>query len=687
MTENNIWEKYEKKEILGTGAFSNVYKGINKTTGDYVAIKEIDKNKYKSANNINESEIMVKIKNKNSVNLKEVFDTKQYFYIIMELCIYSLDEYLKMKKNLSIDEIKYILNQLNNTFKLLSKENIIHRDLKLSNILLSLDQINKTTIKLSDYGISKIFDDDITNTKNGTPLTMAPEVIKGEFVSIKCDIWSLGIIIYFMYFGEYPYNGNSEYQIIKNMESKKLKEINDIELNDLVNKMLMQDEKKRISWNDYFNHPFFKENDSKENLEKIEESDKDKIELNQNILPHFQMICKKHLKHINFYCINCKSNICELCLNEHKSHKFISFLDIGLTEKEKNQFEKLIKEFNINFNTFSKLKNNIVTLINKMKLNKENSNIYENDSNNNYKQYYIDFFEFVNKKLKSYENLNLIQLNDFENLIYCEHLIQKKDENDELNRQILNCYEKIIKEFPNLEGKKNKIELKENCELYINDEKIDFYFNYQFPQEGSNIIKIICQKPLINTNYMFCNCSTLTLLDLSNFKTNNIINMNCMFYNCSSLISLNLSNVNTINVTDMSWMFCNCSSLNILNLSNFNTINVKNMNSMFYNCSSLKILDLSNFNTDNVLDMSWMFKNCSSLKTLNLSNFNTENVIDMNDMFYECSNLISLNLSNFNNVINVNGMFYNLNPNCIIITNNEKLLNKNDEKYANCFIY
>lgn len=89
-----------------------------------------------------------------------------------------------------------------------------------------------------------------------------------------------------------------------------------------------------------------------------------------------------------------------------------------------------------------------------MKLNKENSNIYENDSNNNYKQYYIDFFEFVNKKLKSYENLNLIQLNDFENLIYCEHLIQKKDENDELNRQILNCYEKIIKEFPNLEGKK-----------------------------------------------------------------------------------------------------------------------------------------------------------------------------------------------------------------------------------------
>ena len=266
--------------------------------------------------------------------------------------------------------------------------------------------------------------------------------------------------------------------------------------------------------------------------------------------------------------------------------------------------------------------------------------------------------------------------------------------NNNFKQRIINSYENWKREnIDEYEWNKDSVkatpneEKIKNSEIYINDEKIDFYFNYQFPQEGSNIIKIICQKPLINTNYMFCNCSSLTLLDLSNFKTNNIINMNCMFYNCSSLISLNLSNVNTINVTDMSWMFCNCSSLNILNLSNFNTINVKNMNSMFYNCSSLKILDLSNFNTDNVLDMSWMFKNCSSLKTLNLSNFNTENVIDMNDMFYECSNLISLNLSNFNNVINVNGMFYNLNPNCIIITNNEKLLNKNDEKYANCFIY
>ncbi len=694
---SNIWEKYEKKDPpIGSGTYGNVYKGIDKNTGNYVAIKEIDKNKYKSEINIilNESEIMKKMENKNSVHLKEIFDTNQYFYIIMDLCIINLDEYLKMRENkLSIEEIKDILIQLNNTFKLLSNENIIHRDLKPSNILLSLDQINKTTFKLSDYGISKILNknNNITKTINGTPLTMAPEVLKGEFTTIKSDIWSLGIIIYFMYFGEYPYNGINEYQIIQNIESnKKLKEINDKELNDLVNKMLIKNEKERISWDDYFNHPFFKENDSEENLlpEKVEQSNENnKRELNQNLLPHFQMICQNHLNHFNSYCVDCKRNICELCLNNHNSHKIIPFLDIGLTETEKNKFDKLIKEFDNNFNTFSTIKNGIVTLINKMKLNKENSTIYENDLKNNYKQYYIDFFEFVNKELKSYENLNLIKLVEFENLGYCEHLIQKKDKNDKLNRQILNCYEGILKEFPNFEGKNNEIELKENCELYINNKKIDFCFNYKFPQEGNNIIKVICINPLINTNYMFCNCSSLTLLDLSNFKTDNNINMSFMFYNCSSLISLNLSKINTVNVTDMSWMFCNCTSLNLLDLSNFNTINVKNMSSMFYNCSSLKTLDLSNFNTNNVIDMSWMFKNCSSLKNLNLSNFNTDNVIDMSDMFCECSNLISLNLAQFNNAININGMFYNINSNCIITTSNKKLLDKNDEKYENCFIY
>ena len=84
-------------------------------------------------------------------------------------------------------------------------------------------------------------------------------------------------------------------------------------------------------------------------------------------------------------------------------------------------------------------------------------------------------------------------------------------------------------------------------------------------------------------------------------------------------------------LTDTSWMFCGCSSLTSLNLSNFNTTNVKSMNGMFYNYYCLTSLNLSNFNTNNVKSMSCMFYGCSSLTSLNLSNFNI--FYNKDDMF------------------------------------------------------
>ena len=158
---------------------------------------------------------------------------------------------------------------------------------------------------------------------------------------------------------------------------------------------------------------------------------------------------------------------------------------------------------------------------------------------------------------------------------------------------------------------------------------------------------------------MFTFCSSLTSLDVSNFNTENVTNMNYMFAGCTSLTSLDLSNFNTANVTNMSDMFSACSSLTSLDLSNFNTANVANMSGMFCACSSLTSLDLSNFNTANVTNMLGMFQDCSSLTSLNLSNFNTANVTNMSSMFGICSSLTSLDLSNFNteNVTNMFGMF------------------------------
>ena len=179
MESKEIWEKYEELGNLGSGTFGNVYKAKNKSTGKYVAIKEIIKSKYNSSEYFSEAEIMEKLKSENSINLIETFETKYFFYIIMELCIFNLEEYMKIRNEpLSIDEIKEILFQLNKILKIMKEKNIIHKDLKLSNILISLEKINKIQIKLSDFGSSNKIKNETSLSKNETPLTKASEVLK-----------------------------------------------------------------------------------------------------------------------------------------------------------------------------------------------------------------------------------------------------------------------------------------------------------------------------------------------------------------------------------------------------------------------------------------------------------------------------------------------------------------------------
>ena len=244
---------------------------------------------------------------------------------------------------------------------------------------------------------------------------------------------------------------------------------------------------------------------------------------------------------------------------------------------------------------------------------------------------------------------------------YITGTIEISDEDINKNIRIINSYEQCVREdkWPIEEEYKNEKEIKENCEIRINDMKIPFTYFYTFKSTGKYTITYSFTNYLTKTNHMFYGCNKLSSLDLSNFNTKNVTNMRSMFGGCSSLKDLNLSNFNTKNVTDMCDMFWLCSSLKDLNLSNFNTKNVYIMAGMFSRCSSLKDINLSNFNTKNVTNMGSMFYGCSSLKDLNLSNFNTQNVSNMYQMFEGCSSLKDLNLSNFNtkNVTNMNGMF------------------------------
>lgn len=153
---------------------------------------------------------------------------------------------------------------------------------------------------------------------------------------------------------------------------------------------------------------------------------------------------------------------------------------------------------------------------------------------------------------------------------------------------------------------------------------------------------------LTNTSYWFYRYPNLmTIVGLTNLKTDNVTNMNSMFRNSYQLTSLDMSGFNTEKVTDMGYMFNGCFGLTTLDLSSFNTENVTNTSGMFANCEGLTSLNLSSFNTPRLQVLQNMFYGCSSLTTLDLSSFNTENATDMHGMFQSCIRLETLDLTNF----------------------------------------
>ena len=356
-------KNYINFQIIRTGNFDNIYKAQRIETGYYVAIREIDKKKY-SINKISkEIEIINNIKCENSISIKEKIDTKEYFYIIMDYCEYNLEEYIENRENpISIEEIKYILLQLNNIFKIMNNKGIIHNNLKPNNILISHERINKSIIKLSNYCSFSIDIDNSMNTFN-IPLTISPEKLNDEEDLSKSDLWSIGIIIYYMYFKQYPYNGQNELMLLENCKSgKKLEIIENEELNDLMNKLLKINVNERISWNEYFNHSFFK--DEKEEINK---KLKEKINILENEL--------KEIKNQNNYLLQQNINLNPFKNNFKtlSNHKDIIFhLDklndgrliscsrdciLNIYKKNSYELQLSIKEHSIAIASFTELNN------------------------------------------------------------------------------------------------------------------------------------------------------------------------------------------------------------------------------------------------------------------------------------------------------------------------------------------
>ena len=147
---------------------------------------------------------------------------------------------------------------------------------------------------------------------------------------------------------------------------------------------------------------------------------------------------------------------------------------------------------------------------------------------------------------------------------------------------------------------------------------------------------------LTSTAYWFYQLSKLTTITgIQNLKMDNVNDINSMFCDCESLTSLNLSSLNLGNVTNMHQMFEGCTGLENISFAGVNTENVTNMGDLFLNCRSLKTIDLSSFNTSKVTNMAYMFYRCTSLTTVYVSDsWTTANVTNSERMFERCTNIV-----------------------------------------------
>lgn len=181
-------------DLIGTGSFGKVYKGKNEETKEIAAIKMIDKkllesDEYLQKGFSQEIAVMKKLKSVNIVQLYDVLETTNNYYIVCEYCNQGdFRKYLKQNKRLNEDQAKKVLVDILSGFIELVKNGIIHRDLKPENILIAND-----VFKLADFGFARTvhnFSREMLESLVGTPLYMSPQILMHTNYTTKCDIWS-----------------------------------------------------------------------------------------------------------------------------------------------------------------------------------------------------------------------------------------------------------------------------------------------------------------------------------------------------------------------------------------------------------------------------------------------------------------------------------------------------------------
>nr|XP_023026817.1 serine/threonine-protein kinase PLK4 [Leptinotarsa decemlineata] len=255
-------EEYEVHNLLGKGGFASVYRARCLNTGTEVAIKMIDKKLMQATGMVSrvkqEVSIHSRLKHPSILELYECFEDVNYVYLVLELCHKGeLQKYFK-ERCFSEIEVSGIMRQVVEGIKYLHSYNILHRDLSLSNLLLTKDM----QVKIADFGLATQLTrpDEKHMTMCGTPNFISPEVASRGSHGLEADVWGIGCLLYTLLVGSPPFDTPGVKSTLTKvvMSNYNLPSHLSPEAKDLIDSLLKKNPRDRITLDQILEHPFIK---------------------------------------------------------------------------------------------------------------------------------------------------------------------------------------------------------------------------------------------------------------------------------------------------------------------------------------------------------------------------------------------------------------------------------------------
>ncbi|XP_007952026.1 serine/threonine-protein kinase PLK4 [Orycteropus afer afer] len=261
-------EDFKVGNLLGKGSFAGVYRAESVHTGLEVAIKMIDKKAMYKAGMVqrvqNEVKIHCQLKHPSILELYNYFEDSNYVYLVLEMCHNGeMNRYLKNRmKPFSENEARHFMHQIITGMLYLHSHGILHRDLTLSNLLLTRNM----NIKIADFGLATQLKmpHEKHYTLCGTPNYISPEIATRSAHGLESDVWSLGCMFYTLLIGRPPFDTDT----VKNTLNKvvladyEMPTFLSREAKDLIHQLLRRNPADRLSLSSVLDHPFMSRNSS-----------------------------------------------------------------------------------------------------------------------------------------------------------------------------------------------------------------------------------------------------------------------------------------------------------------------------------------------------------------------------------------------------------------------------------------